>query len=105
MKQPEQMQGAATRTDKPDPGESGMQRRVAILLLALVLYVLSIGPVGYVAIRTDTSGASFLGFYAPLAWLMESGNPLGVALKRYVIWWGERGFVDRNRGKTTSPPP
>jgi len=62
---------------------------LGILLIALpLLYVLSIGPVAAITIRTSRSDREFVEqFYAPVIWLHDH-TPLKKPLEYYVMFWG-----------------
>lgn len=61
---------------------------MVLLIAALPLYVLSIGPVLYLANSGFPGfGKSLEPFYAPLVWVAEQWLPLDYALKRYIAWW------------------
>jgi len=59
---------------------------VLMLLLAPVLYVLSIGPVAMLVNRNDSLQWMSLPYY-PLGWLAECYEPIGDALGWYVELW------------------
>ncbi len=75
------------------------------LLGAFVLYFLSIGPVGYVAIRTgiDIEPKPLEYFYAPLGWLIEN-TPLRQPMRHYIMRRGSRAYAHRNRHSPQPPP-
>lgn len=63
----------------------------ALLLIGLVAYVLSVGPVAFCARdwpREKT--AALTGFYFPLIWFADH-TPLGPPLIAYVNWWEHLG--------------
>jgi len=65
----------------------------AIVGLTPVLYVLSVGPIGWLANRgwlPDEMQDAFQQFYFPLIWLYDEGpNPIHDILKWYGdLWWG-----------------
>lgn len=63
---------------------------VAVVVLAPVLYVLSVGPVLWIARRTPMSPsmARIFGWYSyPLLWLTSHSGPLGKYLMQYIQFW------------------
>ena len=64
---------------------------IAGLVLALALYVSSIGP----AARSLNSGGmsleTFGAVYAPLTWIIQSETPPGDWLWAYMNWWSLAG--------------
>ena len=61
---------------------------VLFILASVPLYVLSVGPVLYLANNGfPRLGESLEAFYAPLVWVAEHCRPLDYALKRYIAWW------------------
>ena len=58
----------------------------APVVLAPVLYVLSIGPVAFVIERTGKGKESALTLYAPRLWLAEN-KPLRKPLEWYIDLW------------------
>ena len=61
---------------------------VVLLIAAIPLYVLSVGPVLYLANNGFPGlGKSLEAFYAPLVWVAEQWRPLDYALKRYIALW------------------
>jgi hypothetical protein len=62
---------------------------IALLLVIVPLYVLSIGPAVY--FLSHGFGAwegAMETFYAPLIWVANNCEPLGSLLKTYIAWWG-----------------
>lgn len=57
-----------------------------VLLLAVVLYVLSIGPAAVIANRATATQPVVEVMYAPLEWLYEN-TPLRGPLRRYIDFW------------------
>lgn len=59
------------------------------LVLALVLYVLSIGPVAayYQATNVDHAHPAVIGFYRPLFWCNAKVPPFGALMVWYVDFW------------------
>ena len=64
---------------------------------AFVIYVLSIGPVCYIAIRAEVEidGSGIGQLYGPLRWFMEA-TPAGSPLRKYLDWWAYHGKAHRN---------
>ena len=69
----------------PERKRDGVGVVLIVTFLMLVLYVLSIGPVAFVAsrLRHHTFNRAAETFYAPLIWLSDH-TPLGGPLKWYV---------------------
>jgi hypothetical protein len=87
--------------EKPKAVRRTLLRLSVVPVGAFLFYVLSIGPVTYIAIRTGVRGdsAKRIGlFYAPVRWFMES-TPLGWPLKKYWEWWAFHGTAHRNRSR------
>ena len=55
------------------------------VLVAVVLYVLSVGPAVYVAARFPQSLSTVCAIYKPVEWLYDT--PLGRPLNYYCIFW------------------
>jgi hypothetical protein len=86
---------------KPKPVRPVLLQCAMVGVGALALYALSIGPVTYIAIRTEITdnNARMLGrFYTPVRWFMES-TPIGWPLKKYWEWWRFHGLAHRNRSR------
>ena len=69
---------------------------VVTLMLVPVLYVLSIGPVGYLADRLKTPRSiveRILLFYAPVKWLRDHTYLEG-PLEEYLNWWQRLADAD-----------
>ena len=71
---------------------SGIAIGLACLLLAVVLYVLSIGPVVLLHEVVDTkrmrwSADAIEAAYAPLVWWHDRDLPGAQLLDAYVEWW------------------
>jgi hypothetical protein len=62
---------------------------VSALVLAPVLYVLSVGPAIYVVKRTGIGQGAARIVYAPLGWLMFAKTPLRNPLRHYVVFWDD----------------
>lgn len=83
-------------SEKPQPRRSRRwMKAVGALVLAIVLYVLSVGPAYYLAAKcrtviemnTDVSLFAMLGvIYRPLEWLAE-GPPMRKPFLAYMRWW------------------
>ncbi len=73
------------------------------LLGAFVLYVLSIGPVGYVSIRSGIQPKSVEYFYTPVGWLLEY-TPLQQPMNRYIAWWMSRAGLGVHKRTLQTPP-
>jgi hypothetical protein len=84
------------------PREKGLQLRaqrtrkqwqlwMVVILSALVslsLYVLSVGPVLWIANNGHLwLGEALEGFYAPLVWVAGQWRLTDYALKMYIAWW------------------
>ncbi len=68
-----------------------MVRGATFLLMGILAYVLSIGPVGLYATRLPPEQlAPLRRIYAPLIWLAEN-TLLGPPLTAYVEWWEKLG--------------
>ncbi len=63
----------------------------AVLLMGVVAYVLSVGPLAFCA-RTwpREKTAALTSFYLPLIWVADH-TPLGPPLVAYVNWWERLG--------------
>jgi hypothetical protein len=59
---------------------------VAGLVLAPLLYTLSVGPAVYVAMRSGSRPDTLRTIYAPLVWAADN-TPLGTPLNWYVQQW------------------
>lgn len=69
------------------PGTAGW---AAILVVVPMIYVLSIGPVGYLAQQFSlppSMKGPFLAFYGPVIWLHDHTSLKG-PIERYSEWWG-----------------
>ena len=73
------------------------------LLGAFVLYLLSIGPAGYVCVRAGVDPPAFHHFYIPAIWLMQN-TPLREPIRRYDMWWTTRAALNRGRQSPQNPP-
>ena len=62
----------------------------------LVLYVLSVGPVFYVAARFDLYSRALNTFYAPLFWFTNY-PPARRPIMAYSTWWWEFGLRYRQK--------
>lgn len=60
---------------------------VGVVLVLLVFYVLSIGPVAALVQGNEDATARVRVFYAPLIWLHDN-TPLKTPLEKYVELWG-----------------
>jgi len=71
-----------------DERQGSPSRVVAGLVIALVLYALSVGPVAWLSAHGYLPG--FVGYvYLPLHWLyMASPAPMREAFDAYIQWWG-----------------
>lgn len=60
---------------------------VAAVFVAVLLYVLSVGPAVLLSIKTGDGGRSIRIFYAPVIWLHEN-TPLKKPIEAYLFLWG-----------------
>jgi hypothetical protein len=92
--------------EKPHSVRRALFYWAAALAVVFVIYVLSSGPVSYVAIRAGwktTDDSRIAQFYSPLVWYMER-YPEKQPLRSYLEWWHNRGIVDRNRRRERMEP-
>ena len=61
----------------------------AVLVLLPMLYFLSIGPVGAIAVRTGhaLNSPPLRAFYAPMGWLANQSGVFAVPIYYYVCLW------------------
>jgi len=83
-------------SEKPPSLRSRFLTGFAGLLGAFVLYVLSIGPAGYVCVRNGIDPPFFHRFYTPAMWLMKN-TLLREPLRRYDMWWTTLAIDHSNR--------
>jgi hypothetical protein len=81
------------------PREKGLKARekrtrnswplwIIVILLSPSLYVLSVGPVLWIANHGHLwLGEALEGFYAPLVWVAGQWRLTDYALKMYIAWW------------------
>ena len=70
--------------DDDAPHTMRWPRVVGYACLAVVLYVLSVGPVAYVFARRSSNLDEALGrFYEPLIWMGDTND----LVEAYVDWW------------------
>ena len=80
-------------------------RLAGAMALALALYVLSPGPLGYVLFgRSKELDGAVARFYTPLRWLDERTGLLRT-LERYYQWWYRLpgGAADRSKSRLANP--
>ena len=70
-------------------GRAGFSWLVWVIVLAPVLYVLSIGPAAAVVSRTGTGHDAVSVVYYPLGWLHDN-TPLRDPLDWYLELWGPK---------------
>jgi hypothetical protein len=58
-----------------------------LLLLAVIAYVLSIGPAWWLARNQFVSWEVYRTIYTPLLWCHNASPECGVALERYIELW------------------
>lgn len=76
-------------------GGSVLVRVAAFLLMGVLAYVLSIGPISWYARRLPPEQLVGLDrIYAPIGWLAEN-TPLGPPLSAYCQWWNNLLEPDR----------
>jgi hypothetical protein len=80
------------RAEKIGRNDDGTWTLVAVLgIVLLVVYPLSIGPVGWLIIRAGSppwTQAAFEWIYGPLIWLQDHGPaPASRLLTWYFGWW------------------
>ncbi|MEX2286270.1 MAG: hypothetical protein WD648_04215 [Planctomycetaceae bacterium] len=69
---------------------SGLRTGVAWLVALIVLYVLSIGPAGWLWVHdyiSDDTAARLISFYGPLYWLTDHSEVLDEAMNWYGRLW------------------
>lgn len=74
------------RVKNPASIRSRLLTVAAVLVVALVLYVLSVGPAAYFATRSDILLSPFEKLYLPLI-VASRWASLHPFLERYVNWW------------------
>ena len=62
------------------------------VVVALLLYVLSVGPVfciilNYPSLNSSPAGSTLNIIYAPLNWVTSQNETADKAMQEYVIWW------------------
>ena len=72
------------------------------LLVAVVLYLLSYGPVAYLENGRASVPAWVEEVYRPYFWLAYN-TPLQRPLIRYWVWWINRAYYHRHREKPHTP--
>ena len=74
---------------KPPSLRSLLTRMVCTLLGLLLLYVLSIGPALYIAVKFPKSAWVFDKFYRPITWTIDANPPLQPLVVAYMEWWAK----------------
>ena len=76
-------------SEKPRSFDGLITRMVCSLLGGLLLYVLSLGPVAYLHVKSPGSRSLVEKFFAPALWTIK-GTPLNRPLHAYVEFWLRR---------------
>jgi len=86
---------------------SGAYIAIAVTLLFLVAYPLTIGPVAAMTAyrNVPTAAVQTLEFlYWPLTWTAERSKPIAAALRWYVFLWIDFPRVEPDSGAIDTPP-
>src|SRR4051812_30348485 len=75
-------------SDEKDPKRGkGWLTWLAVALIVLALYVLSVGPTFRLSMRSQSARRTWRAVYAPLIWLLDQNNPVARVFGAYVDLW------------------
>ena len=82
---------AAMGTEHKRPSHRALSWGIGVVVF-LMLYVLSIGPVLCIMIKGEIqadshAGKTVWGAYAPVTWVIEKNETAEAALGEYLFWW------------------
>jgi hypothetical protein len=72
---------------KDNRSGAGCVLALGLLLILPVLYVLGLGPATWLGEHYEGTRDSIVVFYMPLSFLVESCEPIEIALDWYVDFW------------------